>query len=93
MFPLKCVLDLNPVEKGLSYNGPGIPRIEQREAERACARLFATEDGQKVMAWLQMTTFQRAANASATEGQLRHMEGQRALVSTILRLIDRGRAG
>ncbi len=66
-------------------------RIEQKEIERVFARLFASEDGKKVLAWLQMLTFQRALGPSAPDAQLRYQEGQRALMATILRLIDRGR--
>lgn len=79
-------------EKGLVFN-PANPRIEQKDMERAFARLFSSEDGQKVLAYLQVMTFQRALGPSTPEDQLRYMEGQRSLMATILRLIDRGRNG
>jgi len=66
-------------------------RLEQKDIERAFARLFSTEDGKKVLGYLQMLSFHKAMAPSAPDEQLRHMEGQRALVATILRLIDRGR--
>ncbi len=65
--------------------------MDQRDIEKTFARLFATEDGQKVLAHLQATTFQRAFGPSTADEQLRYVEGQRSLVATILRLIDRGR--
>lgn len=68
-----------------------VSKLEQREVEHAFARLFATDDGRKVLAWLQMTTFQRAAGIDTADAQLRYMEGQRGLVASILRMIDRGR--
>lgn len=68
-----------------------VAKLEQKEVERAFARLFSSEDGQMVLAWLQTMTFNRAQGAASTDEQLRYMEGQRAMVATILRLIDRGR--
>lgn len=68
-----------------------VSRLEQKEIERAFTRLFSTEDGRKVLAWLQVMTFQRAGSASTSDEQLRHMEGQRSLMASILRMIDRGR--
>ncbi len=68
-----------------------ISRLEQRDIEHAFARLFSSEDGKKVLAWLQVMTFHRAASANTADDQLRFMEGQRNLVATILRMIDRGK--
>ncbi len=65
--------------------------MEQRDIEKSFARLFATDDGQKVLSHLQVMTFQRALGPTTTDEQLRYTEGQRSLVATILRLIDRGR--
>lgn len=68
-----------------------VSRLEEKEIERCFTRLFATEDGRKVLAWLQVMTFHRAGNATTSDEQLRHMEGQRSLMAAILRMIDRGR--
>ncbi|PZQ48727.1 MAG: hypothetical protein DI551_01070 [Micavibrio aeruginosavorus] len=68
-----------------------VSRLEQKEIERSFARVFASEEGKKVLAWLQVMTFQRASGSSSTDEQLRYMEGQRSLVASILRMIDRGR--
>ena len=59
---------------------------------RSFTRCFRTNDGKKVLDHLQSIAFDRVLTASASEAQLRHQEGQRALVARILRLIDRGRA-
>jgi hypothetical protein len=64
---------------------------ESADIERAFARCFASEDGRKVIAHLQVMTFQRAFGPDAPDAQLRYIEGQRALVASVLRLIDRGR--
>lgn len=71
------VLDKNPVPGG--------------EIERAFARAFSTDDGRAVLAHLQALTFQRCLGPDCADQQLRYLEGQRSLVATILRLIDRGR--
>lgn len=78
-------------EAGFVYLPPISCQVEQREVERAAARLFSTDDGQRVLSYLQTVTFCRALGADSADAQLRYMEGQRALVAAILRLIDRGR--
>jgi len=77
--------------KGLVHSPPELGKMELRDVEKSFARLFASEDGQKVLAHLQVITFHRALGPSVGDEQLRYMEGQRAMVATILRLIDRGR--
>lgn len=73
------------------YTAPPRPQLEKREIEKACARLFSTNDGQRVLSYLQAMTFERALSHTSTEEHLRYVEGQRALMATILRLIDRGK--
>ncbi|NCT40931.1 MAG: hypothetical protein GW778_04640 [Alphaproteobacteria bacterium] len=65
--------------------------MERRDIEKTFARLFSTDDGQKVLAHLQVITFQRAMGPGVADEHLRYIEGQRSMVATILRLIDRGR--
>lgn len=84
-------LPMTPAEKGLTYAQPEPGKIEMREIEKSFVRLFATEDGQRVLAHLQVLTFQRALGPGVADEQLRYIEGQRSMVATILRLIDRGR--
>ena len=88
---LKDELPITPAEKGLTYAQPEPGKIEMREIEKAFSRLFLTDDGQRVLAHLQVLTFQRALGPGVAEEQLRYIEGQRSMVATILRLIDRGR--
>lgn len=85
-----CSLD--EMARDMSYV-TAVSRAEQKDIEKAFARLFATEDGRKVLAWLQHITFHRAASYDSSDAQLRSIEGQRSLMAMILRLIDRGRAG
>ena len=67
-----------------------IPRMEKRDVERLFARVFLTEDGQKILSYLQATTFQRVLPTDSSEAQLRHMEGQRAMLLNIQRLVMSG---
>lgn len=69
-----------------------IAKLEQREIERSFTRLFSSDEGKKVLAYMQVMTFQRAGGANTTDEQLRYMEGQRSLMAAILRMIDRGRS-
>lgn len=73
------------------YIAPLPEKMEMREIEKSFARLFSTEDGQRVLGHLQGITFQRALGALSADEELRYTEGQRALMAKILRLIDRGR--
>ena len=79
--------------KGYVYTAPEPVKAELREVEKSFARLFASDDGRRVLAHLQAVTFCRALGPESSEESLRYAEGQRALMATILRMIDRGRAG
>ena len=56
---------------------------------KSYARLFASEDGRRVLDHLQLTTLHRAYGPDGSDGHIRHLEGQRYLLSQILRFIDR----
>ena len=91
LFQKSQQLPLSAVESGAVYATFQTGSSETAEIERAFARLFSSEDGQKVLAYLQVLTFQRAFGPTTPDEQLRYAEGQRSLMATILRLIDRGR--
>lgn len=57
----------------------------------AFARCFAGPDGQRVLAVLRALTLERALGPDSGDAALRHLEGQRQLVATILALVARGR--
>jgi hypothetical protein len=65
--------------------------MERRDIEKSYARLFTTDDGRRVLAHLQSLTLARAYGADAPDSQIRYAEGQRALVTTILRFIGAGK--
>ena len=71
---------------------PDQTRQTSRDEILKCyARLFSTDDGAKVLEHLQLTTFLRVNGPDCTNQTLRHMEGQRALVQNILRLVATGK--
>lgn len=55
------------------------------------ARCFAGPDGARVLGVLRAMTVGRTLGPDASDAALRHLEGQRALVATILALAARGR--
>lgn len=57
----------------------------------AFLRCFRGPDGESVLAHLRALTLERALGPDASEPRLRHLEGQRQLVSYIAAMIDRGR--
>lgn len=94
LFCKKETLPMNAViEEALVYQGIRLQQTEQKDMERVFARLFSSDDGKKALAYLQVMTFQRALSPNSADAELRYLEGQRAMVGTILRLIDRGRRG
>lgn len=68
-----------------------ISKIDQKNMRRVFARLFSTDDGKKALAYLQYMTFYRNLGANVSDDQLRHAEGGRSLVSTILRFVEQGK--
>jgi hypothetical protein len=56
----------------------------------AFARCFAGADGAVVLKALRAMTLERALGPDAPEAALRHLEGQRQLVTVILALVARG---
>lgn len=82
---------LPPRAETLPFTLPDLRRQDPRAVERACARLFSTDDGRLVLDHLKAVAFMRCYGADASESQIRFAEGQRALVAQLLRLIAAGR--
>lgn len=80
-----------PNTSDLVYDAVERVKPDQQDIERTFARLFSSEDGRKVLSHLQVMGFHRVHAAGTSDDQLRYAEGQRAMVATILRLIDKGR--
>lgn len=73
--------------------GPDPATATDADPAPSFARCFAGSDGLRVLAVLRAMTLDRALGPDAPEAALRHLEGQRQLVATILALVARGRAG
>ncbi|CCG41972.1 Bbp19 family protein [Magnetospirillum molischianum] len=60
---------------------------------RQTARLFASPEGEALLAHLRKITLDRCLGPESSKSALRHLEGQRHLVLHLLSLAARGRAG
>jgi hypothetical protein len=76
------------------FEAASAPAGEPPESElcRACARCFAGPDGQAVMTHLTRSVLDRRLPPSASDAELRHLEGQRYAIAGLLAMIERGRA-
>ncbi len=71
----------------------GRPASDRRDLERAFARCFGGADGERALAHLRAVTLERALGPGTPPDTLRHLEGQRHLVTYIATLAARGRQG
>lgn len=76
-------------EKSLDHNDQKISADDDMPAR--FARCFRGEDGEAALAHLAEMTLARPLGANAHNGILRHLEGQRYLVSYIMGLVRQGR--
>ena len=76
------------------FEGGAAAPDERPEAElcRAFARCFAGPDGQTVINHVTRSILDRRLPPSASDAELRHLEGQRCAVAALLAMIERGRA-
>ncbi len=59
---------------------------------RRAAACFAGSTGQSLLHHLRQSFLDRRLPPTATDAELRHLEGQRSVVGHLLQLIERGRA-
>jgi hypothetical protein len=64
---------------------------DQEELCRAIARCFAGPDGERVTEHLKRLILDRRLLPSASDAELRHVEGQRFAVAYIMSMVARGR--
>ena len=60
---------------------------------RAAAACLGTPNGRLVLRHLRQSFLDRRLAPTASDAELRHVEGQRSVVAHLLRLIERGRDG
>jgi|GEM_PF-3904013 len=60
---------------------------EKQEIEKLMKRVFNTEDGQKILAYLNFLSTYKTYNYNAPEQQLYFTEGQRTFVANIQKII------
>lgn len=66
-------------------------QLTRDDAARVFARIFSGDDGKRAAAYLRSTVFARVSGPEAGEAQLRYLDGQRALLTTILNLAEQGK--
>ena len=76
----------SPIDDGDGKNEEGALQLA-----RAFARCFSSDDGRRVLAHLQSLTMERSLGPDSTDNLLRHLEGQRQLVSYMTKQVERGR--
>jgi hypothetical protein len=64
---------------------------DQEELCRTFARCFAGPDGERVTEHLKRVILERRLLPSASDAELRHVEGQRFAVAYIMSMVARGR--
>lgn len=85
--------------KTKSHKAPAVPDDEptltQSEADIACiyAQLFNSPAGARVLNHLKQRYLYTPSDPDMSAASLRHAQGQRDCVLTMLRLIERGRGG
>ena len=65
---------------------------DEAELCRRFAKCFAGADGDLLLEHLRRLTLDRRCPPSATDAELRHLEGQRFAVAYIVQMVERGRA-
>jgi hypothetical protein len=79
---------------GWSWFEAASASVDSSDSElcRAFARCFAGPDGHAVIAHLTRSVLDRRLPPSASDAELRHLEGQRYAVAGVLAMVERGRA-
>jgi hypothetical protein len=76
------------------FEGHGGAPVDPAETELCCAfaRSFAGRDGRLIVDHLKRLMLDRRLPPSATDAELRHLEGQRSAVAHVLAMVERGRS-
>jgi hypothetical protein len=75
------------------FEAHGSAPVAPAETElcRAFARCFADSDGRLIVDHLKRVILDRRLPPSATDAELRHLEGQRSAIAHLLAMVERGR--
>lgn len=85
------------LELGWSWFEADLPPTGNKESQpdrnlsQVFARCFRSEEGMIVLRHLKSITQSRGFGPTASDALLRHMEGQRQLVTQIISLVEQGR--
>lgn len=73
------------------FDGPSAPAEPGRNVCRSFLACFAGTEGEAALDHLRRVFLDRRLPPSATDAELRHVEGQRSVVAYVLALIERAR--
>jgi len=76
------------------FDAAGRPADDPSDLDlcRAFARCFAGQDGQRVIAHLARTILERRLPPSASDAELRQLEGQRCAIAGVIAMVERGKS-
>jgi hypothetical protein len=80
-----------PLDGWAWFDTPGAAPLLPDAACHSAAAWFATEQGQVLLGHLRRVFLDRRVPPTASDAELRYVEGQRSVVSYLLLLLDRGR--
>jgi hypothetical protein len=81
-----------PLDGWAWLEGPGGPGEPAPEFCRAAAACLGTTDGRLLLRHLHRAFLDRRLPPSASDAELRHLEGQRSVAAHLMLLAERGRA-
>ncbi len=73
------------------FDAPDRPAEPDREVCRSFLACFAGANGEATLAHLRRVFLDQRLPPSATDAELRHVEGQRSVVAYVLALLERAR--
>lgn len=66
--------------------------LDQKRVALAFTRCFSSDEGEIVLAYLRKTVFETALHSDAHENAYKFQEGQRQLLVSMLRWVERGKS-
>jgi hypothetical protein len=81
-----------PVNGWAWFDAASTPAPTLDEACRSAAACLGTSHGRVLLLHLERSFLARRLPPTASDAELRHLEGQRALVAHLLQLVERGRS-
>jgi len=69
---------------------PREAEFDPLQLDRIAAQFFQTDDGAYLLRFLRAITMDRTLGPDASDGLLRHLEGQRQIIAQLIKMTQRG---